>query len=118
MGRNLTGCGLVLLIGLGMAAPAVAKDRKSAAGRDREALVDPIAAREARSGSTRQEAFAVSAARSAPAEISSRSRNGKPYAPLADQPELRSNPFRVNIGAVAVQPSIGGINGARFSIGF
>ena len=123
MGRYFTGCALLLLIGLGVAAPSAdAKDRKSAASRDRESLADVVAAREARSVAMRQDAFAASAARpavsSSTATMSSSGRNGKPIAPLADQPELRSNPFRVNIGGVAVQPSVGGINGARFSIGF
>ena len=122
MGRNLTGWALLLSIGLCIAAPADAKDRKSAAAGDREPLADVAAPREARSVSMRQETFAASSARSAvsssSAEVSSSGRNGKPYATLAEQPELRSNPLRVTIGAVAVQPSIGGINGARFSIGF
>jgi hypothetical protein len=48
-----------------------------------------------------------------------RKSNGKPIAPLADQQEGRpSNPFRFKIGAVAVQPAVGGIKGAQFSIGF
>ncbi len=122
MGRNLTSWALLLLVGLGIAASADAKDRKSAGPSDREPLTDVTVAREARSVSMRQETFAASSARpavsSSAAEVSSSARNGKPYAPLAEQPELRSNPLRVTIGALAVQPSIGGINGARFSIGF
>ena len=107
MGRRFTGGGLVLLVAVGIAAcPAHAKDRKSSS-RDREALSEMIATSPARA-----------AASSAPTEMSSGGRNGKPIAPLAEQQVVRSNPFRFNIGAVAVQPTVGGIKGAQFSIGF
>jgi hypothetical protein len=103
MGRIFTSWLVVGLLGVGGAAiPAYAKDRKAAG--DREALSAMVAAR------------ATSA--TAPLERSSSGRNGKPIAPLAEQPELRSNPFRMKIGALAVEPSLGGIKGARFSIGF
>ena len=111
MGRTIYGWLMMVLVALGVAAtPAYAKDRKS--GRDREPLAEMFAARQARSVAMRQDASAASA------EMSSSSRNGKPIAPLAEQQPARSNPFRFNIGAVAVQPAVGGIKGAQFSIGF
>ena len=101
--------------------PASAKDRKAATARDRAALDEMIAARQERPA-IRQEASAAPAARSARSssatELSSPERNGQPIAPLQEQPPVRSNPFRFNIGAVAVQPVVGGIKGAQFSIGF
>ena len=113
MGHTSKGWLVVVLIVLGAAAaPAHAKDRKSAASRDREPLAEMIAARQARSVSMRRDESAASV------EMSSSSRNGKPIAPLAEQQALRSNPFRFHIGAVAVQPTVGGIKGAQFSIGF
>ena len=123
MGRTISGWLVVLVLALGVATPAAyAKDRKSAASRDREPLADMLATRQARSVSMRQDASAGSAASAATSaaavEMSSSSRNGKPIAPLAEQQPLRSNPFRFDIGAVAVQPAVGGIKGAQFSIGF
>ena len=123
MGRTISGWRVVVVVELGVAATSAdAKDRKSAASREREPLTEMIAARQARSVSMRQDASAASVARStnssASAEISSSNRNGKPIAPLADQQPPRSNAFRFNIGAVTVQPAVGGIKGAQFSIGF
>ena len=122
MGRNFNGWMVVFSVALGVAvAPAEAKDRKSAA-REREAVADMIAAREARSVAMRQEPAGGLTTRSAAAsgtvQMSSTKPNGKPTAPLAEQQAPRSNPFRFNIGAVTVQPTVGGIKGAQFSIGF
>ena len=122
MGRGFIGSIAGVLLALSVAPPADAKDRKPAGPRDREALADMMAAREARPASTRQETSAASASRSATssaaADMSSSRPNGKPIAPLEEQQPARSNPFRFNIGAVAVQPAVGGIKGAQFSIGF
>ena len=121
MGRRLTGWLVVFMVALGAAVtPAQAKDRKSAAPRDREALLDMIAARQARPVAMRQEAVAATGAApsATAAELSTSARNGRPIAPLQEQQAVRGNPFRFNIGAVAVQPAVGGIKGAQFSIGF
>ena len=108
MGRRFILMLVVPLITLGIAvAPAHAKDRKSDASRNREALVDMLAGRQA-----------VQTSMSSSGAERSASRNGKPTAPLAEQQPAESNPFRFKIGAVAVQPTVGGIKGARFSIGF
>ena len=115
MGRRFIGCAALLFIVTAVIHPAEAKDRKAAAEDDRAAS-DMIASRAARPVSSRQEVSAASAAR---VEVSSRSPNGKPIAPLADYEPPRSNPLRFNIGPVAVQPAIvSGIKGAQFSIGF
>ena len=123
MGRTIYGWLVMVLVALSVTAtPADAKDRKSDRSREREPLAEMMTARQARSVSMRQDASATSVARSASsspsAEMSSSGRNGKPIAPLAEQLPGRSNPFRFNIGAVAVQPAVGGIKGAQFSIGF
>ena len=108
MGRTIFGMlvALFAVLGIGIT-PAHAKDRKSEVARDREALVEMLAPRQA----------VQSSMSSSGAEVSA-SRNGKPIAPLAEQQPPASNPFRFNIGGVAVQPTVGGIKGARFSIGF
>ena len=123
MGRRLFGWVALLFIVAAVIHPAEAKDRKAAAEHDRAAVSDMIASRAARPVSIRQDASVASVARSsnssARLEASSRSPNGKPIAPLADHQPARSNPFRFNIGPVAVQPAIvSGIKGAQFSIGF
>lgn len=108
MGRTIIGMlvalSAVLAVGV---TPAHARDRKSEVARDREALVDMLAARPA----------VQSSGSSSAAEVSV-SRNGKPIAPLAEHQPAASNPFRFNMGGVAVEPAVGGIKGARFSIGF
>ena len=124
MGRGVIGALVVFAVAVGgTTTPAQAKDRKSAAGRNHEAVAEMIAAREARANSGGQEAFAASASRarlaSTGVEFSSAKPNGKPIAPLADEEPVSSNPFRFNLGRVAVQPTfVGGVKGAQFSIGF
>ena len=122
MGRPIIATLVVLFATLGIAVtPAQAKDRKAGADRDREALVDVLAERQARSAVMRQEGSGApdvrSAMSSSAAEMSA-GRNGKPVEPVAQAQPAESNPFRFKIGAVAVQPTVGGIKGARFSIGF
>lgn len=108
MGRKFIRMLGVMIVALGIVvAPAHAKDRKSGDARDRDAVEDVLAARQA-----------VHSSISSPGAETSASRNGKPIAPLAEQQPVEANPFRLNIGAVAVQPTVGGIKGARFSIGF
>ena len=108
MGGRIFAKLLLLFAALGIAVtPAHGKDRKSGAGRDREALVEMLTARQA-----------VQASMSSGGGETSSGRNGKPIAPLAEQAPAESNPFRFNVGAVAIQPTVGGIKGARFSIGF
>ena len=107
MGRTIIGMLVAIaMVGIGIT-PAYAKDRKSEVARDRGALVEMLAPRQAVQSSMSSSGTEVSA-----------SRNGKPIAPLAEQQPAASNPFRFNIGGVAVQPTVGGIKGARFSIGF
>jgi hypothetical protein len=114
LGRRFTGWLFVSVFALGVAVtPAGAKDRKSAA-RDSGALAERLTMREARAMTMRQEPAGARDSASVDGKP-----NGRPIAPLADGQEIKaSNPFRFNIGAVAVQPAVGGIKGAQFSIGF
>ena len=116
MGIRFTGwAALVLLAGF-TAQPAQAKDRKSAAPRDRAAVADWLATRDAAPKSVRQDLPAMSGS-SAAVVRSSSDRNGKPTAPLSGQ-VARSGPLHFKLGAITVRPAVGGIKGAQFSIGF
>jgi hypothetical protein len=113
MGPRFNGAWLGVFVALAFAVTTgYAKDPKRAGPRDGEAAAAATIAREARSVAAPERSTGREGA------TLERKPNGKPIAPLADQQVLRSNPFRFNIGAVAVQPTVGGIKGAQFSIGF
>ena len=122
MGRRFTGWAAVL-VAVGVATqPATARERKSAASRERESLAEMMAEREARSAAARQDASNTSAARAtasaATLDSRARNRNGNPTAPVAELQPRETNPLKLKFGAVTLQPAVGGIKGARFSIGF
>ena len=102
--------------------PAEAKDRKAAAAEHDSAFSDMIASRGDNAKATRQDASAASVERTvaSPAVLDrgSASRNGTPMAPLREQQPARSNALSLRLGAVTVRPSLGGIKGAQFSLGF
>jgi predicted secreted protein len=103
MGRSFTGCA-ALLVALGVVAePAQARDRKSSSPDSRELL---------------SEISAKAASSSAAIDRRSGNRNADPMAPLApQQPATDRNPLSLKLGAVTLQPAVGGIKGAQVSIG-
>jgi hypothetical protein len=80
-----------------------------------------IAPREAQAKAARQDTSSGSVERvSATAAVLDRgssNRNGTPTAPLREQ-QAASSALSLKFGAVTLQPAVGGIKGARFSIGF
>lgn len=124
MGRTfMTGAALVILGASIAVQPAQAKDRKSAAANEnRAAFSDMIAQREAHSRTARQDPSSASvervAAVAATVDRTSGNRNGTPTAPLREQPAATPSPLSLKFGAVTLQPAVGGIKGAKFSIGF
>ena len=117
MGIRFTGWAALVLLTVFAVQPAQGKERKSAASRDRGAVADWLAAREASPKSARQESAAMSTS-SAAVVRSSSDRNGKPTAPLSEQHAAPAGPLHFKLGAVTLRPAIGGIKGAQFSIGF
>ena len=121
MGR-LIGCVMLMVLGGFAVQPAQARERKSAAAADRAAVSAMTASREAHAKSVRQDASRTSvdraAASAAVAGTFSSNRNRRPMAPLREQQEARPNALTVKLGAVTLQPAVGGIKGAQFSIGF
>ena len=115
MCTRFTGWAALALLTVFAVQPAQARDRKSGAPRDRAAVADWLATRDAAPRSMRQESSAMSA--SATVARSSSDRNGKPTAPLSEQ-VTPSGPLNFKLGAVTLRPAIGGIKGAQFSIGF
>ena len=122
MGQKFNGCAALLLaLGLGIE-PLEARDRKSAAKRNAESPSETTSASATRSVALRPDSFSAStasfASSSAVIDRPSGQRNRKPASPLAEQPPSTSNPLRLNFGAVTLQPAVGGVKGAQFSIGF
>jgi hypothetical protein len=122
MRRGFIGC-VALLLALGVTIqPAEARDRKSAAARNREDLSDTRAVREARAFSVRREVFMTSAITVGLSSSESDGPGGKRRrsfaAGLADPEPARTNRLELKLGAMTVRPSIDGIKGAQFSIGF
>jgi len=122
MRRGFIG-GVALLFALGVVIqPAEARDRKSAAARDREGAFDTRATREMRAFAIRREIFIASAttaeATSAGIDRPAGNRSGSFIARVADPEPTRTNRLELKLGAVTLQPAIDGIKGAQFSIGF
>ncbi len=121
MGRNLVGfCGLLVAIGLACQ-PAQAGDRKST-GQLQETAKAILIAPETRAAATTHErpgastvgvfehGYSVSAPRG--------STRGKENAPAREHKPPTLFHFNSKFGEVAVQPVIGKVNGAQFSVGF
>lgn len=108
-----------LLVGVSFALqPVEAKDRNSSGSRDRKSGGETTVARAAM---MRQNGTGGSTGKAASPSLTERltsKPNGDPIAPLADQLPARSNPLQIKLGAVTLQPAVGGIKGAQLSIGF
>lgn len=122
MVRSFKACA-VLIVVCGVAIPAHAKDRKSAgADGERSALADMIVSREAHAKAMRQDASSASVERAAvvrsAGDRTSGNGNGAPEAPLREQQGATPSALSLKFGAVTLQPTVGGIKGAKFSIGF
>ncbi len=123
MVRSFKACA-VLIVVCGVVIPAHAKDRKSAgADGERSALADMIVSREAHAKATRQDTSSASVERAAvvgsAGDRTSGNGNGAPTAPLREQQQAATrSALSLKFGAVTLQPAVGGIKGAKFSIGF
>jgi hypothetical protein len=122
--RRVGVCGLLVAIGLACQ-PAQAGDRKSAR-RDHEASEDIIVPSKTHAVSLKYELTGASTAKTFEAgssasvgRRSSRDR-GTPTADAPAREHRRLTLFHINskIGDIAVEPVIGHVNGAQFSIGF
>jgi hypothetical protein len=125
MKRNLVGsCGWLVAIGRACQ-PAHAGDRKSA-GQVQEAKEEIVVARKVQAVSLRYEMVGASAARpfearySASADHRSSRDRGTENAPAkaSEHKPLTLYRFSSKFGDIAVQPVIGHVNGAQFSLGF
>ena len=125
MGRNLVGsCGLLIAIGLA-GYPARAGDRKSAR-RVQEAVEEVLIAPKGSAISPRYEMAGASTgkpfeARSSVLRITDRAGTGvreDAAAPASEHKQLTVFHFDSKFGDIAVQPVIGHVNGAQFSLGF
>ena len=122
MGRTFIGCVGLMVLGGFIVQPADAKDRRSASSAERGTLSEMIVPREAHAKSARQDTSTGSMERaSATAAVLDRgtsNRNSTPTAPLREQQSASSSALSLKFGAVTLQPAVGGIKGAKFSIGF
>ncbi|MEO5722188.1 MAG: hypothetical protein ABIR71_12045 [Chthoniobacterales bacterium] len=121
MSRNLIGCcGLLLAVGLACQ-PAAAGDRKSAK-RGNEEVAEFSAGTKVNAFSQRSELLGtrVFEARKSTASTQVSGRRAEPHTdvPARVRKELTFFRFRSTIGEVAVQPVVGQVNGAQFSLGF
>ena len=122
MARDLVGaCGLSVVIGL-VCQPARAGDRKSTGG-VQESKRAVIVAHNAYAGSIPVVTIGASASRPLALSYSidprsAAGKEGEAAARAHDHKTLTLFRFNSNFGEVAVQPVIGHVNGAQFSIGF
>ncbi|HEX4666696.1 MAG TPA: hypothetical protein VH207_08845 [Chthoniobacterales bacterium] len=122
--RGVVFCGLLVAIGLACQ-PAQAGDRRSAT-RGNDALDDIFILSERRGVAPKYEAVGAWTAKSfaAGSSVSARRRSSRESGtPTADSPareHRRLTLFHINskFGDIAVEPVIGHVNGAQFSIGF
>lgn len=113
MGTRLTGFAAALLLISGALQSAHGKERRSAT-RGRLSFSETLGMQDAKSRSLQAESLSVAGN----GDVSSRHRNGKPAAQVAETDETAPGVFNFKLGAVTVRPAIGGIKGAQFSLGF